>query len=81
MPIHLGIETKVIGNDWQAAIDVAVKLANKLNITILVNYANQYKFIIFITRIFICCNIRHKYYIIVFHFLSLIKDKSLYVDF
>jgi len=46
MSMHLGIETKVIGNDWKSAIDVAVKLANKLNITVLVNYANQYKFII-----------------------------------
>ncbi len=46
MSMHLGLETKVIGNDWKAAIDVAFKLANKINITVLVNYANQYKFII-----------------------------------
>jgi hypothetical protein len=44
--MHLGIETKVIGNDWKSAIDDAVKLANKLNITVLVNYANQYEFLI-----------------------------------
>lgn len=46
MYMHLGIETKVIGNDWKSAIDDAVKLANKLNITVLVNYANQYEFLI-----------------------------------
>lgn len=46
MSIHLGIETKVIGNDWRSAIDDAFKLASELNIKVLVNYVNQYEFII-----------------------------------
>ena len=46
MSMHLGIETKVVGNDWRSAIDEAFKLATELNIKVFVNYVNQYEFLI-----------------------------------
>lgn len=49
--ILLNLSVKMDGyfGDWETAIDEAYALAKKLNVGCSLNYANQYKFIIYPT--------------------------------